>query len=80
MSPDEEPRRDNTLGLVEPEGVNAASSDPEQDAPGEHVVSSSGAPQDSAPPQDAAPVGDSGSTPPDERGKGPGQELSVGEG
>jgi hypothetical protein len=80
MTSSQEPQGDTTPGLIEPEGANAASSDPDpDDADGAEVVSSSGARQGIAEPEDAAPDGDL-LGPPDQQGAQPGQELSAGEG
>lgn len=74
MSPD----RDGAPGLVEPEGVNAASTDPEREDPDdEDVLGAQAMPPDT---EDGAPAGDSILAPPEQHPAGPGQELSAGEG
>ncbi|MBA2416541.1 MAG: hypothetical protein H0V64_11770 [Geodermatophilaceae bacterium] len=82
MSPSPEPNSD----LIEPEGVNAASSDQEPDSDGAaHVSSSTESPRGAKRPEDAATDGDLLGPPvqgADGPGgtDGPGQELAAGEG
>lgn len=66
--------------LVEPEGVNAASSDPEGVAGQGQPAASSEAPQGAGQAEETvAPEGDL-LGPPDQRDGSPGQELAAGEG